>query len=140
MRILFYYALLLSVLVYALARGGGSERAGALILIAGSLLTHVALSPIGSRFTEVELSVLAVDLVVLGGFVTLALHSDRYWPIWIAALQLIGVLAHIARLADPSMMRTGYAFILALWSYPMLALIALGTWRQHRRTQTTKGS
>jgi hypothetical protein len=138
MRVILFYALLLSVVVYAFARGGRSERAGAVIALAAALLSHAALSPMGSRFAEVELSVLAVDVAVLLAFVTLALKSERYWPIWIAALQLIGVLAHIAKLADPSMMRTGYAFIMAFWSYPMLALIAIGTWRHHRTTRTTK--
>lgn len=140
MRNLIYFALLLSVMAYAFARGGRPERIAALVAFVASLLSHAAFSPAISRFAQVEATVLAVDVAVLGAFVALALKSDRYWPIWIAALQLIGVLAHFARLVDPSMMRTGYAFILALWSYPMLALIALGTWRQHRRTQTTKGS
>lgn len=139
MRVALYYTLLLAVLAYAWLRGGSAERIGASIALAASLLTQAAYSPLGGRFDNVETAVLAVDVAVLGCFVTLALHSERYWPIWVSALQLIGVLAHIARLADPSMIRPGYAFILAVWSYPTLALIAAGTWRHHRRT-TMRGS
>ncbi len=140
MRNLIFLVLLLSVLGYALARGGRTERLGALILFVGSLLSYAALSPAAKRWADVELSVLAVDLAILVAFVILALKSDRYWPIWIASLQLIGVLAHFAKLAEPAMMRTGYAFILAVWSYPMLALIAAGTWRHDRRSRTTNCS
>lgn len=133
MRVIFYYSLLTLVLVYALARGGRSERAGAAILFIGSVLTDVAFVPGILHFVSVERGVLVVDVGVLAAFVILALRSDRYWPIWIAALQLIGTLAHFAKLADPTMMPVGYAFLLAAWAYPMLALIAIGTWR-HRRT------
>lgn len=30
-------------------------------------------------------------------------------------------------------MRWGYAFALAVWSYPMLFLLVLGTWNHQRR-------
>jgi hypothetical protein len=140
LRVVIYYALLMSVVAYAFRRGGWPERAAALTILVGSVLTQVALSPFAGRFGGVEFSVLLVDLAALAAFVALALKSDRYWPIWIAAFQLIGVLAHLARMADPTMMRTGYAVILALWSYPMLALIAIGTWRHHRRTRITRRS
>ena len=140
MRVALYYALLLSVLVYAFARGGPPERIGSSIALAASLLTHAALSPFGIRFGDVETAVFAVDVAVLGCFVALALKSERYWPIWVSALQLIGVLAHIAKVADPSMMRPGYAFILAVWSYPTLALIALGTRGHYRRRKMTRDS
>ena len=140
MRVAFYYAVLLLVFAYAAARGGRPEQLGAAIIGVGSLLTHAALSPLASRFGQVELSVLGVDLLALACFLALALKSQRYWPIWVSALQLIGVLAHVARLAEPSMMRPGYAFILAVWSYPMLAIIAAATWRHHRRTRATNSS
>ena len=123
---------LLACCLYALLRGGWPERAGALILLAGSILTAAAMSPAAGRFATVELGVLAVDLLVLAAFVAVALKSDRYWPLWTSALQFAGVLVHLARLADPEMMRNGYAFLLAVWSYPMLVTIAVGT-RAHRQ-------
>lgn len=140
MRVIFYYSLLTLVLVYALARGGQSERAGAAILFIGSVLTDVAFVPGILHFISVERGVLAVDVAVLAGFVILALRSDRYWPLWLAALQLIGTLAHFAKLADSTMMPVGYAFLLAVWAYPMLALIGFGTWSRHRRSRRTSGS
>lgn len=140
LRVLIYYALLLAVLGYAAARGGWAERAAVMIVLGGSILTQAVLSPLAHRFTGIEYSVLAIDILCLAGFTAIALRSDRYWPIWLAALQLIGVLAHLARLADPGMMRTGYAFLLAVWSYPILALIAFGTWSRHREARRTSNS
>ena len=135
MRMLVFAVCLLGCCAYALARGGRPEKIGALTLLAGSVLSAAAMSPAVGRFATVEIGVMLVDLAVLAVFVALALATDRYWPLWVSALQLIGVLAHAARLADPEMMRNGYAFLLAVWSYPMLLAIALGTRAHHRRTR-----
>lgn len=130
---LLFAACLLACCIYAAARGGPPERIGALVLLVGSVLSTALMSPAASRFSGVEMGVLAVDVAVLFAYLALALLTDRYWPLWTAALQLIGVLAHIARLADPDMLRNGYAFLLAFWSYPMLLTIVLGTWSRHKR-------
>lgn len=136
MRMIVFACCLLACCGYALVRGGWPERVGALTLLLGSLLTAAAMSPAAGRFASVEVGVLAVDLIVLAIFVGLALGTDRFWPLWVAALQVIGVLAHLARLADSEMMRNGYAFLLAIWGYPMLVAIALGTRAHHRRVRS----
>jgi hypothetical protein len=133
MRMLIFAACLLACCAYAFARGGRAEKVGAVTLLVGSVLSAVAMSPAAARFATVEVGVLMVDLAVLAIFIALALTTDRFWPLWVSALPLIGVLAHAARLADPEMMRNGYAFLLAVWSYPMLLAIALGTRAYHRR-------
>jgi hypothetical protein len=134
LRVIFYNSLLLLVLVYAMARGGRSERAAALILFVCSLLTKlIYLIPAADRFGDVEYAVLLVDAAGLAGFTWVALKSDRFWPLWIAALQLIGILVHLSRMIEPAMLPTAYAFLLAIWAYPQLALIAYGTWHYHRR-------
>jgi hypothetical protein len=81
----------------------------------------------------VEFGVFLVDVAALAAFVILALRADRYWPLWIAGLQIIGTAGHAVKLMDPGVIRTAYAFILAFWSYPMLLLIVLGTWRHQQR-------
>lgn len=140
MRVLFYFGCLLATLAYAWWRGGRPERLGALLLIAGSLLTMLAGSPAVRRFASVETGILLVDFATLAAFLWLALFSDRYWPLWIAALQLIGVLAHFAKLADLEMPRNGYAFLQAFWSYPMMLAIVIGTRSSHKaRTRKIAG-
>ena len=65
-------------------------------------------------------------MVCLAAFLILALRAERYWPLWVAALQVIGTAGYFVKLADPDVIRRAYAFALAFWSYPMLLLIALG--------------
>lgn len=128
-----YYVLLVLCWIYALLKGGLPERIGATILAIGSTLTVAALSSLAIRFGTVEIGVFLVDVATLAAFLVLALRAERYWPLWLTALQIIGIGGHALKLAEPGAIREAYAFALAFWSYPMLALIALGTWRHQRR-------
>jgi hypothetical protein len=118
---------------YAFLYGGPPERVGAAILAVGSILTLVAVSARGMRFHSVEGGVFLVDVAALFAFLILALYSERFWPLWVTALQAIGVAGHAVKLADPGVIWRIYAFVLAFWSYPMLLLIVIGTWNHHRR-------
>ena len=129
-----YYVLLVLCWIYALFKGGLPERLGAAILVVGSTLSVAAMaSRPYTRFGAVEIGVFLIDLVCLLTFLILALRAERYWPLWITALQLIGTAAHAVKLADPALIWKAYAFALAFWSYPMLLLIALGTYRHQQR-------
>lgn len=135
MRMALFALLLFACTFYALARGGRPERIGAVTMFVGCFLTLAVNSPLSERYASVEVAILVVDAVMLGIFAALALSSDRYWPLWVSALQLLVVLAHVAKLADPEMLRNGYGFVMAVWSYPQLLAIALGT-RAHHRERT----
>lgn len=128
-----YYLLLVLCWMYATLKGGLPERIGATILVLGSALTVAALSNLAIRFGSVEIGVFLVDVATLVAFVILALRAERYWTSWVAALQLIGLAGHAVKFAEPGTIRSAYAFALAFWGYPMLLLIALGTWRHQKR-------
>jgi hypothetical protein len=139
LNVVVYQLLLIACWVYALARGGAPEKIGATILAIGTYLTIVALSVAGSRFQSVELSVLIIDVISALAFVFLASHADRFWPLWVAALQVLGTAAHAVRFVDPDIAGPTYGFMLAVWSYPMIALIVIGT-RRHRARLTRLGA
>jgi hypothetical protein len=128
-----FYGILGLCCFYAWWRGGGPEQAGAAIFLVSAVLTTLLLSTGRSRYASVETAVLFVDLAMLAALVVLALRADRFWPLWVAALQAIGTAGHAAKMVDPLVIRSGYALILALWSYPMLLLLVLGAWRHRRR-------
>jgi hypothetical protein len=128
-----YFSLLAICWLYAWFRGGPPERIGATILAVGSVLSLAALSRGAGRFGSVEFGIFLVDVATLVGFLILALLAKRFWPLWLTALQAVGIAGHAVKLVDTATIPLAYAFILALWSYPMLLLIALGTWRHQRR-------
>jgi hypothetical protein len=132
-QVVFYFALLFTCWVYALLRGAAPERIGATVIGVGSIVTVLAASGPTNRFASVEIGIFLVDVACLVAFLLLALRANRYWPLWIAGLQLIGTAGHAVKLVDPEVIRRAYWFIQGFWSYPMLLLIVLGTWRHQRR-------
>lgn len=129
--------LLILVALYALLRGQRDEKNVGIILVVGVIATELALSPINERFSGVEYYVMFVDLAVFGGFLWVALRSDRFWPLWVAGLQLTTILGHVMKLVDESLFSHAYGAALVFWVYPMLLILAVGTWRNSRRTRQT---
>jgi hypothetical protein len=133
LKVAFYFSLLFVCWAYALLKGGAPERSGATIIGVGSILTVLAASGPANRFGSVEVGIFLVDAACLVAFLVLALRAERYWPLWIAGLQLLGTAGHAVKLVDPEILRRAYWFIQGFWSYPMLLLIVLGTWRHQQR-------
>lgn len=135
-HILAFYALLLVACLYAGRYGGQPERAAAAILFAGTVATWaVAIGFRGSHanhFIDLEFSILLVDATMLAGLLAVALLADRYWPLWLTALQAFGVIAHVAKALAPDIMPNVYQITQAFIAYPGLVLLILAT-RCHRQ-------
>lgn len=130
-----YWIVLLTVSGYAFAYGRPDERWTVSICIAATLGTMLIHSPLNTRFSTVEGRVLVVDLLALAGFTFIALRSDRFWPLWVAGLQLTTILAHAMKAVDFALVPQIYAAAARLWVYPIFLIIVIGTWRtQHRES------
>ena len=128
-----FLVLLIACCAYAFVRGGAPERIGMAVYAAGSVLTYVAVSAPPIRFKGVEVGVFIIDVCVLISFTVLALRANRFWPIWVSALQGLGVLGSLAMLLHPRVIPWAYAVVLSIWSYPILLLMATGTHFHQRR-------
>lgn len=131
--------LLVLVVLFAFLRGSRDERQVALICMVGAILTTVVLSPLAQRFESVEARVMVVDLVVFAGFLLVALRSERFWPLWVAGLQLTTILGHLLKGLEGDLLPRAYAAALNFWAYPIVLILAIGTWRNHRRLQAQHG-
>lgn len=127
--------LLALVALYAFLRGSRDERYAGAIMIVGAAATHLAISPLRQRFGVVETPVMMVDIAVFAGFLWIALRSQRFWPMWIAGLQLTAILGHVMKLVDTSLFSRAYGAALVFWAWPIVLLLAIGTWRAQRRTR-----
>lgn len=129
----FFFALLFVCCLYAFVAGGGPERIGAASYALACIASHLLFSAPPIKFRSVEVGVFIVDVLVFTAFAILALRANRFWPIWVTALLGLGVLAHLARWAGPGTIPWAYQLILSIWSYPILALIVIGTFNHQRR-------
>ena len=132
-RILLFCVAQVLVSGYALWRGGKPERlVGSVLLIA---MIATALMPVapGRSYYMLHLPLLAIDLLLLSALTAVALRANRFWPLWLAALQLLAIGVHGVRAYDPHILPIVYARIVGEIAYPMLALLVIGTVRHHSR-------
>lgn len=126
-------AALIACTSIALRWGGLDERIAATSFIVATGATMVANT---SRYQHTESGILIVDLSLLAILFILALRSDRFWPMWAAAFQLVGTTVHFASMTETGDYAWAYAVGLIFWSYPVLIALGAGTWLEgrHRRS------
>jgi hypothetical protein len=127
--------LLLLVAAYAFLRGSRDERQVGIVLVIGVVATTLVLSPISNRYNGLETSVMLVDIAVFAGFLWVALRSDRFWPLWVAGLQLTTIIGHVLKAVDIHLFARAYGAALSFWGYPIVLILAIGTWRATRRAR-----
>lgn len=132
-RVLLFNLLQLASTLYALRRGGAPERVVGLALVVAAGVTWMLLSDYNVSYVGMEVGVMIVDVLLLTLLVVVALHADRRWVSWAAALHALGTGMHFAQAVSPEGNRLAYAILSAVCSYPMMLLLALGTVRHVRR-------
>lgn len=105
--------------------GGQPERVGAAIIIVGSLATAVVSAGIlgSSTWEHLEIGIMAVDIVVLAALWGVALTSNRFWPYWITAWQLIAVLVHLQMVFFANIIPEAYSYASMYLAFPMVLLM-----------------
>lgn len=134
-RPIFYGLVMWAAAIYAFRRGGRVERLTAICMIVGSYLSGLLASSRETYFRNIEESIAIVDSCLFLSLQLIALLSNRFWPLWLAALQGVTVLGHFAPLI-PDMPASMSYHAVALWAYPQWAIIAYAT-RLHHRQQST---
>lgn len=135
-RIAVFVTILLATLLYALRKGGGPERAMALILIAMLLadqLLHLFVPPF---FGGVDTGHLLIDLIAAAATFGVAMTAHRFWPMPAAVLQFLPLMAHIGKAADLAVHPIAYLTMQVAASWLLPPLLALATWRHQRRLRT----
>lgn len=125
--------LLAAVALYAWLKGGRDERAVATMCVAAAIATTLLLAPLRQRFHGLEYPVFLIDMALFAGFVIIALRSERFWPLWMAGVQLTTVMGHMMKEIHTALMPRAYAASLGFWAYWTLVILAIGVWRHRRR-------
>jgi hypothetical protein len=134
LRVTLFWLLLLMSCGYALWRGRKYERIAALVFISATVLSILGHSP-HERYVAIEASDLIIDTSVLVAVVAIALASDRFWPLWIAGLQLVDSMSHLLKAIHADLLPQVYGAAERFWSYPILVVLLVGAWRQHQRSR-----
>lgn len=121
---------LVVVALYASWAGGTPERLAACAVT----LAYVA-SPYAQLFTslvEPQYGVLLVDAALFLALLALSLASDRRWLLFATAAHGLGVLTHLAVVADQALLPRAYLSANIATAYLVLGALALGAWSRRR--------
>ena len=116
-----------SICAYALVRGGASERQVAIAYLVAAAVGMLASAFGGTHWRGPNWNVIIVDGAFFIALVVIARHSERFWPLWAAASQLAGLLAHIPVILNPGLPKTLYVSTQPFWAFPLLGSLLLGT-------------
>jgi hypothetical protein len=121
---------LTAVCAIALWRGRGEEKLAAGGNLAAWALTRLVFE---ARSEHVQWPVLAIDTAFLVLLLWLALRSGRFWPLFAAGFQLLGVATHLASALDPRLGGWTYLTAALVWNYMVLFTIGYAAWTAPRR-------
>ena len=128
-RVLLQAMVAWTVCAAALAWGGGPERVLAITwLIVFELALRILPLLLGLRIqlASVDLWFISLDLLACGVMLAVALYANRSYTLWIAAMQLLAVTAHVARGLVESISPVAYALMIAVPGWLQLFALAIG--------------
>lgn len=125
--------------LYILIRGGAPERVSAVAMLIVGVGTLAIFGDRLRPFQGIEPIFLIPDGFGFVASVLIALRANRLWTIWVAALVGVGLLVHLAALANPQLLPWAYLTAEAIWGYPLLVAMIVGT-RGHRLRLARDGS
>jgi hypothetical protein len=139
-----FYLLFVACSGYALMRGGMPERLSALSLFVALIATlisvnHQTRSMIDtSGYSRFQYGVAATDFALFAANVLIAVYSTRFWTLIMASMLGCEVMVHVARAIFGDQIAVAYYAAVAIWSFPTLAVLFVGT-RNHRKRIETYG-
>ncbi|MBV9843091.1 MAG: hypothetical protein JOY99_16425 [Sphingomonadaceae bacterium] len=125
--------LLLICCGYALLRGGAPERIIAAAYLVSVPATVYALGPLIGRFRGFELGAFLIDFALFIIFVAIALRADRYWTLWVSAMQASSLLGYFLGLLGTSKLNLASAILVQMWFYPIMVTLGIATFRHRLR-------
>jgi len=120
----FFWLLMIMTCVFALCFGGRDGRLVVMISITAALLSIPA--QLAGSWHATQYWLMVVDFGAFIALLWLMLQSDRYWPIWVAACQLMTVLTHVVTLLRPDFSDMIYAGLSTVWVIPLMLFTVIG--------------
>ena len=130
-----FMAILVISVGFAAWQGGSPERWGAAVITAMLLTQLAARTFIHRTFDVVDLAGFSVDVLGFAGMTAIALHADRKWPLWTAALQLLSCMAHLVRIFSIKVEPFVYGTLKTAPTFLVLVILIVATICHLRRVR-----
>lgn len=133
--------LYLVLFLFSLAKGAAPERLCAGILLVMPILDQLQHKMVGGSvvYRNVDLGHMLIDVLVFCSLLTVALHANRIYPLWLGAAQIIAMIAHLYRMSLPDIGRLAYEEMQIIPAYIQAVAIGVGLWFHIRRAARIGG-
>lgn len=123
-----------AILLLAYWRGAQPEKQVSIVFFIGFYVGY-AVRFIRGRpdFVFLDYGLFFVDAVLLAIFISVALRANRWWPIWVASLQIIPVTGHFIKLLDIDGLSVVYWGMLDIPDYSQIVVILMGIHTHQKR-------
>lgn len=131
-----FLAILVSATAYIFVRGAREAKAALAILLTayfGTAILMVILEDGEANWSAPQPWIAVLDTISFLLLVRIALKSDRFWPMPVAALQIIPALTPLIVAVGEDLARQAIGITQGIWSYLQLAILIGATWRHNRR-------
>lgn len=129
---LLFLVLLLSAVGFVIARGGRDERAVCLALVAAAFVTAANFWIMGHTFGTVQPVLVVSEGLVLALCLIIALRTNRWWPLPIAAFQLATFFSLLTPLVGKNLVSYALGVTQGFWAYLQLIVLVLTVLRTPR--------
>ena len=120
----------------ALVWGGGPERVVAatwLIFFELGDILHKTVFGVGRQLEVIDWYFASIDVFVGGVYIGTALYANRNYTLWIAAMQVLAMIAHVSRGMIDVISPITYAVMVIAPGWLQLLFLAIGLTRHIRR-------
>lgn len=121
-----------TICICALIWGGGPERAVAAVwIVFFELFANLYTLATGTnlKVEDIDAFFASIDVLAAVCWVAIALYANRNYTLWIAAMQILAMTAHVARGLVEAIAPVGYVIMVAVPGWFQLILLAVGVTR-----------
>ncbi len=129
-----YFSAIIILLFWVILRGSFPERAIVGIILLADVLDQIYHAFYGpSDFRTADLVHVALDFCAFLGVLWVALGANRFWPLAVCSLHLLGMTGHAAMALNMPGYTQAYWAMTSLTDFIQLPIIAAGVWMHDRR-------
>ncbi len=118
------------ICLFAVLKGGRPEKITGVVFMIAALISSQSAD---YRWIEPQYAIMAIDGTMFVFLVVVSLMADRWWPMFAAGFQLLGLVIHAAFAAQERVISLAYMTALLIIGYAVFVALGVGAFAHWRR-------